>query len=174
MPLSGPLNFPKWLQQNSHLLKPPVNNFCLYSGEDFIVMALGGPNERNDYHVNQTEEWFYQHIGDMLLRVVDGEQFRDIPIKEGEMFLLPPNTPHNPVRFADTIGLVIERKRTDDSMDRLRWYCSDKSHKKPTIIREEAFHATDLGAVLKPLIQNWIQNEQVRKCSICGTTAPPK
>jgi len=151
-----------------------VNNFCLYSGEDFIVMVVGGPNERNDYHVNQTEEWFYQHKGDMLLRVVDGESFRDMPIHEGEMFLLPPNTPHNPVRFTDTVGLVIERRRPDESIDRLRWYCSHESHRQPTIIREESFHVTDLGSQLKPLIQNWIQNEQIRKCSVCGNTAPPK
>jgi len=174
MPLAPPLNLPKWLNDNAHLLQPPVNNFCLYSGSDFIVMAIGGPNERDDYHVNETEEWFYQHKGGMVLRVVDEDTFRDIEIGEGEMFLLPANTPHNPVRFANTVGIVIERKRPDSAIDRLRWYCRAKEHAKPTIIREESLHVTDLGSQLKPLIQNWQQNAGLRKCAVCGEVADPK
>lgn len=110
----------------------------------------------------------------MLLRLVDGETFRDMPIKEGEMFLLPSNTPHNPVRFADTIGIVIEMRRPDASVDRLRWYCPEEIHKSPTIIREDAFHVTDLGTQLKPLISSWMQNEELRKCPSCGIIAAAK
>ncbi|EMD36237.1 hypothetical protein CERSUDRAFT_115199 [Gelatoporia subvermispora B] len=174
MPLAPPLNFPKWLAENGDKLQPPVNNFCLYAGKDYIVMAVGGPNERNDYHVNETEEWFYQHKGGMLLRVVDGDEFRDIRIEEGEMFLLPANTPHNPVRFANTIGLVVERVRPADATDRLRWYCRSGAHSTPTIIREETLHVTDLGTQLKPLIQYWQSNADARRCPACGTVAEAK
>jgi len=174
MPLPKPINFPKWLAENSHLLSPPVNNYCLYSSEDYTIMVVGGPNERNDYHVNETEEWFYQHKGAMLLRVVDDGEFRDIPIGEGEMFLLPGNTPHNPVRFADTVGIVVERKRPEAAIDRLRWYCQSEVHAEPTVIHEEFFHCTDLGTQLKPIIQAWMADETRRKCGKCGTVAPAK
>jgi 3-hydroxyanthranilate 3,4-dioxygenase len=146
----------------------------------------------------------------MLLRIVDGTEFRDVPIREGEMFLLPrepsilpvvrgkkydrsvmpANTPHNPVRFAETIGIVIELQRPEASLglhevpptgiylikfcnkpDRLRWYCREPTHATPFIIREEAFHVTDLGAQLKPYITNWIQNPSLRKCPQCGPIA---
>ncbi|KAG6817383.1 3-hydroxyanthranilate 3,4-dioxygenase 2 [Tephrocybe sp. NHM501043] len=122
----------------------------------------------------ELQEWFYQHKGAMLLRIVDDGVFREMSIEEGEMFLLPANTPHNPVRFANTIGLVVERIRPADSIDRLRWYCASSTHTEPTIIYEESFHVTDLGTQLKPVIERWMNNEELRQCKACGHVADAK
>jgi len=170
--LQQPLNLPKWLKENSHLLKPPVNNY-LVTNENMTVMIVGGPNERTDYHVNETPEWFYQHKGAMLLKIVDDGKFHDVHIKEGDMFLLPPNVPHNPVRFTDTVGIVIEQIRPPDSVDRLRWYCQHCQVQ----VHEASFHCVDLGTQLKEAISNFKEDKEARICKNCGTvcdTAPKK
>lgn len=170
------------LEENSHLLQPPINNYCVYN-EDVTVMVqaairtfkgltygrqiVGGPNARSDYHINETAEWFYQYKGSMLLKVVDGGTFRDIPIREGEMFLLPPNTPHNPVRFAHTVGIVLEQPRPAESKDRLRWYCQNCRQ----LVHEAAFHCTDLGSQIKEAVKSFEADEERRKCRNCGETA---
>lgn len=169
-----PLNLPKWLAENSHLLQPPINNYCVYS-DPMTVMIVGGPNARTDYHINETPEFFYQYKGRMLLKTIqtiDGKQeFVDVYINEGELFLLPANTPHNPVRFADTVGVVIEQPRPEGSVDRLRWYCQGCGEK----VYEAGFHCTDLGTQIKQAVNSFKADEQKRKCGKCGEicdTAP--
>ncbi|KAF4979084.1 hypothetical protein FZEAL_4644 [Fusarium zealandicum] len=182
--LAPPINLPKWLEENSHLLQPPINNYCVYN-EDFSVMVntafytlsvalsahfsqiVGGPNARTDYHINQTPEWFYQYKGAMMLKVVDEGQFRDIIIREGDMFLLPGNTPHNPVRFADTVGVVLEQRRPMESLDRMRWYCASCGE----VVHEAAFHCTDLGTQIKAAVHDFKADDDKRTCGKCGTLA---
>ncbi|KAJ5833013.1 hypothetical protein N7474_001324 [Penicillium riverlandense] len=176
-PIPGLVMLQPWLSANAQKLQPPVNNQCLYSGKDFILMAVGGPNTRNDYHINQTEEWFYQIKGDMLLKIVEnGTQFRDIVIREGEMYLLPGDIPHCPIRYKDTVGLVMERTRPLHVIDRIRWYCpNQEAHQTaPSIIREESFHCADIETQLKDLINQWMTNESTRQCGDCGQIAPPQ
>ncbi|KAJ5792743.1 uncharacterized protein N7503_008721 [Penicillium pulvis] len=173
--IPGPFALSSWLSANAENLKPPVNNSCLYSGKDFILMAVGGPNTRNDYHINETEEWFFQVKGDMLLKIVENDtQFRDIIIREGETFLLPANVPHSPRRYKDTVGLVMERTRPPRCIDRVRWYCEnqDAHTEAPGIIREEQFYCEDIETQLKDVIEDWMGNEASRKCSSCGLVAP--
>jgi 3-hydroxyanthranilate 3,4-dioxygenase len=132
-------------------------------------MALGGPNKRTDYHINHTEEYFYQFKGDMLLKTVQNGEFIDIPIKEGEMFVLPRSIPHNPCRFANTIGLVIETKRPQGVLDTMRWYCKQCK----AIVYEESFYCVDLGVQLKPVIAKYTDNQDLRTCKSCGFINSP-
>jgi len=103
----------------------------------------------------------------MMLKVVDDGQFRDIIIREGDMFLLPGNTPHNPVRFADTVGIVLEQKRPDDAIDRMRWYCQ----KCGEVVHEAAFHCTDLGTQIKAAVEAFKSDQDTRTCKKCGEVA---
>ena len=128
------------------------------------VMIVGGPNKRADYHIEEGEELFYMIKGDMCLKVMEQGKPRDIPIREGEMFLLPRKIPHSPQREADTIGLVIERERRPDEKDGLRWYVQDPETKEPTdkILYQEWFHCTDLGTQLKPIIERFFESEEYK------------
>lgn len=123
--LVTPINLKKWIEENRHLLKPPVGNKVVWKDGDFIVMVVGGPNSRQDYHYNETPEFFYQIEGSIVLKVMEDGKPKDIHIREGEIFLLPPRVPHSPQRGANTVGIVIEYPRPKGVKDKLIWY-SDK------------------------------------------------
>ena len=123
MQVSSPFNLREWIEANRELLKPPVCNRELYAGSEFIVMIVGGPNSRKDYHYDVGPELFYQVEGDMLLKTMQGGKAVDITIREGDIFMLPPGMPHSPQRFADTVGLVVERQRKPDELDGFMWFC---------------------------------------------------
>lgn len=162
--LPEPLDLQKWIKENGDLLQPPVNNYLVHRG-GFSIMIVGGPNARTDYHINQTPEYFYMFKGTMCLKVVDEGKFRDIFIKEGESFLLPPNTPHNPTRFENTIGLVVEQDRPEGMNDKVRWYC--RECREP--IHEVEFYCYDLGTQIKEAIVEFDANTEARTCKKCGT-----
>lgn len=166
MPISQPINFTKWIEDNRHLLKPPVGNQQMYlKNEDFIVMVVGGPNARKDYHYNEGEEFFYQVEGDITLKVVDDGEMKDIPIREGEVFLLPPRTPHSPRRPANTVGLVIERYRKPGEKDGFLWFCENCGHK----LYEEYQAITDIVNQLPPIMDRFWANPEHTTCEQCGT-----
>ena len=148
MSIRRPFNLSQWIEENRHILKPPVGNKNLYvDSGDYIVMIVAGPNARKDYHYNETEELFYQLEGDITVYIQEDGKKVEIPIKEGEMFLLPPKIPHSPIRPEGTIGLVIERKREPDHKDGLLWF-SDTANAK---LYEEYFHLTDIEKDFLPV-----------------------
>jgi 3-hydroxyanthranilate 3,4-dioxygenase len=162
--LIPPINFKQWIEDNRHLLKPPVGNKKIWEDTDFDVFIVGGPNARKDYHINQSEEFFYMIEGDMTLKVVEDDEFRDIAISEGEIFLLPSGIPHSPQRQADTVGLVIEHKRPEGVEDGLRWYCDECGE----VLYEEFFHLTDIVEQLKGAIEAFWASDEKRTCENCG------
>lgn len=165
MPISQPINFTKWIDDNRHLLKPPIGNQQMYKGnDDFIVMVVGGPNARKDYHYNEGEEFFFQVEGDITLKIIDEDEMKDVQIKEGEMFLLPPKTPHSPRRPADTIGLVFERYRKAGEKDGFIWYCDQCGNK----LYEEYQEITDIVNQLPPIMDHFWNNPSNTQCGKCG------
>lgn len=166
MKISKPFNLQKWIDDNRDLLKPPVGNKKIYvDNDDFIVMIVGGPNGRKDYHYQDMEELFYQLEGDIVLKIIneDGER-EDIPIKEGEMFLLPPHVPHSSQRPAGTVGLVLEIIRKEGQLDKLFWYCENCNHK----LHEATFEMKDIVNQLTRAINDFMDDEEKRTCENCG------
>jgi len=163
------LNLKKWIEEHRHLLKPPIGNQQVFRDADFIVMVVGGPNARKDYHVNPTEEFYYQLEGDITVKIIEDGVKRDIPIREGDVFLLPPLIPHSPQRPAGTVGLVIERQRPKGADDHLRFYCE----KCGEVLFDPAFYLTDIVKQLKPLMERFWGDDKLRTCKKCGTMMQP-
>lgn len=159
-----PFNFKEWIEENRDSLKPPVRNKELYEAGDFIIMVVGGPNERKDYHDDAGAEFFYQLEGDMVLRIREDGKPKDIRIKEGEVFLLPPHVHHSPQRFENTVGLVVERKRTPEELDGFVWYCDECNEK----LYEEYIPLKSIVDDLPKVFARFWDSEENRTCKGCG------
>ncbi|MCP1727399.1 3-hydroxyanthranilate 3,4-dioxygenase [Natronospira proteinivora] len=170
MPLPSAFNFQKWIDEHRDELKPPVANKRVFKDSEFIVMVVGGPNTRKDYHYDEGEEFFYQLEGEMVLKIQEDGKVRDIPIREGEIFLLPPKVPHSPQRFENSIGLVIERERRPDEQDGLMWFCDNCNHK----LYEEYFHLENIETQFPPVFDHFFKSEENRTCDNCGAVMPEK
>ena len=172
MAIAAPINLKNWIDENRHLLKPPVGNQQVYKlNDDFIVMVVGGPNSRKDFHFEDGEELFYQVEGDITVSIQEDGKRRDIEIKEGDMFLLPPRVPHSPKRPANTVGLVIERYRTEKEFDSCMWFCEQCNNK----LHEETFPLKDIVGQLPVIMNSLYANLDLRTCKSCGhVMEPPK
>jgi 3-hydroxyanthranilate 3,4-dioxygenase len=162
------INFQKWIDENRDKLKPPVCNKEVYREGDMIVMVVGGPNARRDFHYNEGPEFFYQLEGEMLLRTQQDGKIVDYPIKAGEIFLLPAKVPHSPIRFENSIGLVIEQIRNHGETDGLLWFCDNCNTK----LYEEYFPLKDVENDFHAVFQRFLGSEDLRTCKSCGDVMP--
>ena len=161
-----PFNLQAWIDEHRSELKPPVGNRNLYhDAGDYIVMIVAGPNARKDYHFNETEELYYQLEGDITVRIQEDGKAVDIPIKQGEMFLLQGHTPHSPSRPAGTIGLVIELKRSEEQEDALMWFCDNCNNK----LHEYRFHLENIEKDFLPRFREFYGSKELRTCKKCRT-----
>jgi len=158
-------NFRRWIDEHRHLLKPPVGNKLVFTDSEFIIMVVGGPNSRKDFHVDPGEEFFYQLEGGITLATVQDGKRVDIGIGEGDIFLLPPNMPHSPRRPANTVGLVIERTRRPGELDGFQWYCENCG----TRLYEEFVEVTNIETQLPPVFDRFFGSLANRTCRSCGT-----
>lgn len=169
MSITPPFNLLQWVEDHRDEFQVPVMNKQFYKeANDVIVFVSMGPNTRNDYHVNPTEELFYQLKGDIAVRVrpLDGSPPRDVVIREGEMWLCPRNVPHRPQRPADTLGLIVEFPRPAGSSESLRWYCQNDSH----LVYEAPFELKHIDRDLHRIMDEfWNGPEEIRTCEECGT-----
>lgn len=165
--IPGAFNLQAWIDEHRHLLKPPVANKCIVDG-DFIIMIVGGPNARTDYHWDEGPEFFHQIEGEMVLKIQEDGVARDIPIKAGEVFYLPPRTPHSPQRSAGGVGLVIERKRLAHEQDGLMWFCEKCNHK----LYEKFFGLENIETDFPAVFDKFYSSVAHRTCDACGHLNP--
>ncbi len=166
MKIAKPFNLTKWIEDNKHLLQPPVSNKNLYvESEDYIVMIVGGPNARKDYHYNETEELFYHLKGEITVYIQENGKKKAMKLKEGDMFLLPPKVPHSPNRTEGSVGLVIERKRAGKGFtDGLLWFCDNCNEK----LHEVYFELHDIEKDFLSHFEAFYTSEEKRTCKKCG------
>lgn len=164
-------NFQNWIDEHRHLLKPPVGNQQIWEDADLMVTVVGGPNKRTDYHDDPVEEFFYQLEGNMVLKIFDGEEFYDVPIREGEIFLLPPHVRHSPQRPEEgSIGLVVEPKRQKGQLDAVEWYCFECGTK----VHRAEMQLESIVRDLPPVYESFYASTELRTCPNCQTVHPGK
>jgi 3-hydroxyanthranilate 3,4-dioxygenase len=169
--LRRPFNFASWIDAHSHLLKPPVGNKLVFEDTGMVVQVVGGPNQRVDFHDDPGEEFFYQLRGDMVLKVHDAGRVHDVPIRAGEVFLLPAHLRHSPQRpEAGSVGLVVENARRPEDRDGFEWFCFECG----ALVHRVEIAIADIVRDLPPLFAAFYADPEARRCRQCGSVHPGK
>ena len=166
MAIAPPFNFQKWLDENRHLLKPPVANKNLYpESDDYIGMVVAGPNARKNYHYSETEYCFFQLEENINVRIQEDGKPRDVKLGPGDMFLCPANTPHSPARAEGSVGLVVERVREGRGFtDGLMWFCDNCNTK----LHDVRFELKNIEKDFLPRFKEFYGSKDLRTCKNCA------
>jgi 3-hydroxyanthranilate 3,4-dioxygenase len=160
-----PIDLMKWIEQHKHEMRPPVSNKYLYDGEDFFVMIIQGPNSRNDFHVTNSEEFFYQLKGDIVVRIIEDGRIKDVPLREGQTFFVPGNVPHSPTRPPGTLGMVVERRRPPGETEHLQFYCENCQQ----LVHDLEFDCKDIVNHFAQAMEDFWSDPELSTCRNCGT-----
>ncbi|WP_158734824.1 3-hydroxyanthranilate 3,4-dioxygenase [Alteribacillus sp. YIM 98480] len=164
-------NLMKTIEENKDLLKPPVNNKVMWEDSEFIAMILGGPNKRRDFHVDPSDEFFYQVKGNCYVECINEQGEREVvTVGEGEVFMLPSMVPHSPHRPANTYGIVLERKRGEGELEDFVWFCDECDHEMHRV----TVQLSNIETQVKGAIEQFNGSEELRTCSNCGHKMPPE
>ncbi len=158
------INLKSWIEENRENFKPPVANQYLYDGRDFFVMVIVGPNARNDFHLVDSEEYFYQLKGDIVVRTREGEKIVDHRVREGETFFIPANVPHCPMRPPNTIGVVVERRRPPGEKEHIIFYCQHCN----ALVEDILFDCRDIVDHFRETMEAFWKDDARRICKKCG------
>jgi 3-hydroxyanthranilate 3,4-dioxygenase len=159
-----PVNLKNWIEKNREKFKPPVSNRYLYDGRDFFVMVIKGPNARNDFHLVDSEEYFYQLKGDIKVRIREGDRIVDHIVREGETFFIPPNVPHSPQRPSGTVGVVVERRRPPGEKEHVIFYCDNCG----ALVEDIHFDCADIVQHFSRAMLDFWNDDARRTCKKCG------
>ena len=161
-------NLQQWIDAHRDALKPPVCNQQVFEDDDFIVMIVGGPNSRDDYHVDEGPEFFYQLEGEILVRTREDGRIVDHRLGEGDTLFIPPNLPHSPQRPPNTVGIVVERVRPPDEMEHLVFYCEDCGE----LVCDIEFACKDIVEHFRDTMEAFWKDDARRTCKKCGASVP--
>ncbi|QCI66589.1 3-hydroxyanthranilate 3,4-dioxygenase [Phreatobacter stygius] len=161
-------NLMKWIDENADRLRPPTAAHTIFKLDDFMITVVGGPNRRTDYHVNPTEEFFFQLKGNMTLRIQHEGKPHDVVIGEGSIYTLPADVPHSPMRSENTVGLIVERIRKAGQLDTHRWYCQSCNH----VLFEKTVQIEVIERDMPPVFDAYYSKPDNQVCSSCGHVNP--
>jgi 3-hydroxyanthranilate 3,4-dioxygenase len=159
-----PINLMKWVEENRDRLRPPVGNQYLYDGEGLFVMVIGGPNARNDFHMTNSEEYFFQLKGDIVVRIIEDGKIKDVPVREGETFFIPGGVPHSPTRPPNTIGVVVELRRPPGETEHLQFYCESCGK----LVYDKEFDCADIVEHFSRAMEEFWADPKLSTCQACG------
>jgi 3-hydroxyanthranilate 3,4-dioxygenase len=136
----------------------------VWQDSDFIAFVTRGPNRRKDYHINPGDEIFYQLEGQLNLHYLKDGKHELALLNSGDLFLLPAHVPHSPRRADGSWTFVVERKRSQQEIDRFIWPCEKCGNQ----LYETEVRFDDPGNAIANAMNQMKSDPALATCKNCG------